>query len=66
MIPASYLYKNVYTRSWGDPHNMQPEAVEEPPRGPDSGHRPGLSGLAARLGPFLPIRIERRRHIRPA
>ena len=61
MIPASYLYKDMYTRSWGDPRNRHAEPVECEPRGPSKGHLAGLAGLFATV---LPLEIERGR--RPA
>ena len=66
MIPASYLYKDVYTRSWGDPRNMQPEATEDETRGPSKGHRAGLAGIARLLPAILPLEGNRRRKVRHA
>ena len=60
MIPASYLYKNMFTQSWGDPRNMQAEPVESPPRGPDKGRLVGLAGLLATV---LPLEIGRHRRV---
>lgn len=56
MIPASYLYKDVFTQSWGDPRNMQAEPVECEPRGPTKGHLVGLIGLLASV---LPLEMSR-------
>jgi len=58
MIPASYLYKDVYTRTWGDPRNPHAEPTEDEARGPSKGHPIGLVGL---LASFLPLEIERGR-----
>ena len=60
MIPASYLYKNVYTQAWGDPANRQAEPVETEPRGPSKGHFVGLIGLLASV---LPLETERGRRV---
>lgn len=62
MIPASYLYKDMYTRNWGDPRNMNAEPACEP-RGPSKGHFAGLAGL---LSAVLPLEVERGRRVRHA
>jgi hypothetical protein len=61
MIPASYLYKDIYTRNWGDPHSMRAEPVECEPRGPSQGRFVGLAGLLASV---LPLELERGRRVR--
>ena len=58
MIPASYLYKNVFNETWGDPRSNRAEAVCEP-RGPSRGHGVGLIGLLASVMP-----LETERHVR--
>lgn len=63
MIPASYLYKDMYTRSWGDPRNLHAEPVACEPRGPGKGHFAGLAGLLAAV---LPLEVERGRRVRHA
>lgn len=60
MIPASYLYKDVFTQAWGDPENMQAEPVACEPRGPRKGHFVGLIGLLASV---LPLETERGRRV---
>jgi len=62
MIPASYLYKDIYARSWGDPRNMQAEPAGCEPGGPSKGHLVGLSGLLAGM---LPLEVERSRFAWP-
>lgn len=61
MIPASYFYKDMYTRSWGDPRNMQAEPGDCEPRGPNKGH---LVGIANLLATVLPLELERARRVR--
>jgi hypothetical protein len=56
MIPASYLYKDIFTQAWGDPRNVQAEPVECEPRGPSKGRFAGMIGL---LASALPLEIER-------
>ena len=63
MIPASYLYKDIYTRHWGDPRNQQAEPVDTEPRGPGQGRLAGLAGLLAAV---LPLELERGRRARHA
>jgi hypothetical protein len=58
MIPASYLYKDVFTRSWGDPRKSESEPLACEPRGPSKGHFIGLIGLLASV---LPLATERHR-----
>ena len=61
MIPASYLYKHVFTEAWGDPRNNAAEAVDCGPRGPNRGRLVGLIGLLASV---LPLELERERRVR--
>lgn len=63
MIPASYLYKDMYTRNWGDPRNLHAAPVECDPRGPSKGHFAGLAGL---LAVVMPLEVERGRRVRHA
>ena len=60
MIPASYLYKDVFTQAWGDPRKLEAEPVAGEPRGPSRGHFAGLIGLLASV---LPLELERHRRL---
>ncbi len=60
MIPASYLYKDVFAETWGDPRNNKAEPVECEPRGPDKGRFVGLAGLLAAM---MPLEIDRHRRV---
>jgi hypothetical protein len=44
MIPASYLFKDVYRQHWGDPSQNQPVALERPRR-----RSVRASGVASRI-----------------
>lgn len=56
MIPASYMYKDVFVRTWGDPKDNRAQPVAaEPPR-PGNGHFAGLAGLLAAV---MPLQLER-------
>jgi hypothetical protein len=63
MIPASYFYKDMYTRNWGDPGNQRAEAIESERRGPSKGHLAGIAGLLATV---LPLELDRYRRVRRA
>ncbi len=58
MIPASYLYKDVFTEAWGDPRKLDAERVACSPRGPSKGHFAGIVGLLATV---LPLELGRSR-----
>jgi len=62
MIPASYLYKDMFTRSWGDPGNVHAEPIDCEPRRPGKGRLAGLVGL---LAAALPLEIARHSRVAP-
>ena len=58
MIPASYLYKDVFTQAWGETRSREAEPVACDRRGPRGGHFAGLAGL---LASARPLETERHR-----
>lgn len=58
MIPASYLYKDVFNQAWGDPRQPGAEPVACDRHGPRGGHFVGLAGLLASV---LPLETKRHR-----
>lgn len=60
MIPASYFYKDVYTRTWGDPRSNEAEPVEPPV--PGKGRFFGLIRLLSTVTPLETDRRARRMH----
>jgi hypothetical protein len=60
MIPASYLYKNVFSEAWGDPRDRRAAPTACEPPAPGGGHFVGLAGLLASV---LPLELGRGRRI---
>lgn len=56
MIPASYFYRDLYVRHWGDPRNQDPEPARDEPRAPKGGR---MAGLARLLATVMPLELGR-------